>query len=158
MIRVFILPALVLLLAGVGVGFMLDPRSSGPEAAERTDRWTPLSMPTDYSQSSERFRQSLFEGSLFPAPESSQAVVSVDPSESGEDVKRPPFPLVLSIARIDGTVLVQLRLPGGEIINAGVGQGLPGDWVITEVSLDSVVATHSGDTFTVDLTNSDPPS
>ena len=70
---------------------------------------------------------------------------------------RPPFPLVLSAARIDGEFKIQVRMAGGEIINAGVGHSLPGDWLITQLSLDSITASQAGEAFTIDLTHPEAP-
>ncbi len=150
--------ALFLLAVGAVLGFLLDRGKTGVEVSERVDRWESPVPPVDYQQSSDRFRQSLFDGGLFPAPISSQAVVAVDARAGESGVNRPSFPLVLSTARIDGAYQVQLRLPDGEIVSAGVGHELPGDWVVTEVSLNSVSAAQDGDAFTIDLSNQDVPS
>ena len=78
MIRAYLIPVIVLVGGGVIAGLMMNDGFSSTETAERADRWTEPDIPTDYSQSRERFLHSLFESKLLPAPLTSQLVVPVN--------------------------------------------------------------------------------
>ncbi|WOR15356.1 hypothetical protein RYZ27_01590 [Hyphomonas sp. FCG-A18] len=146
------------LVGGAAFGFLTSTPDAAGEAASRSDRWDTPKTPIDYSQSASRFRQALITASMFPEPRTPFVDEALIEKETAiAEAEGPPFPQILSVARIDGIYTAQVRRADGKLVNATVGDQFEGGWQVLEVSMNHLSAERDGVTTTLTVSGPKPP-
>ncbi len=136
--------ALVLTIAGAalagGFASWLDFHGARTDAGREADAWSPA--PERAPLDADALVARLMETRQFagpPRPEASEA----PPDPAATDASG--FPKILASARLDGRIVVNLRLPDGTISLASVGDAVAGGWTIEAASLDRVTISRDSE-------------
>lgn len=139
--------AACLVASGVAVGLFEAGRDPAAAASEAVVTWTEPVAPVDYSRAAAQFMHTLEGSGVFPippaAPTEAAAAAAPEPSST--------FPVILSVALVDGRPHAYLRDAGGGRITAEPGVELAGGWKVVSVSLEAIVAEREGETFTFEV-------
>ena len=131
--RAFFTAALIATVAG-GLAGGLAAAGAGRNVQTTKAPWTEPTPPQSAAEDEQRLYEQLMATNHFG--EASSA--AIDQIAAASDGGVPPPPRIAATTLKDGKIAVTVYAPGDGIVTVGVGDTLPGGWVVKEASLDRI--------------------
>lgn len=117
-----------------------------PGRAGTSTAWTDPVPPPDHAAIARDYRRTIFESGVLGRV-IEIAETGPGEAESGAAEEAAPFPEIVAVGVVDGEEIVSLRDSRGAITRNLVGDMVEGGWVITDITLEKVLAQKNGMEF-----------
>jgi len=150
--------AIGLAVGGAVLGVLLSQNRLEDEVNQQKE-WREPASPPDLNEKTGAFRATIARSGILGEDAAAAAGDAEGPEGSVDGTGEPavtPFPEIVAVGILDGREIVSLRDDDGAISRHGIADQLPGDWVITGISLDAVIARRNGVELTFAVFNFEP--
>jgi hypothetical protein len=131
------------LCAGLAWGWVAFFSAERPlPSAAGTGSWTAPVLPPDYSGSSGRLEQELLQTGFLSRPVSALRTMQVEEAGPVDPLAGLQF---LSAARINTSLIVQIRLPDGRVSSVKPGDDVLDGWIVSSTTPYSIQLERAGE-------------